>query len=240
MSNASISLSSVSFAWSDGTCVFSGLDLLVPAGRCGLVGTNGAGKSTLVRLISGELTPASGHIVVSGEVGYLPQDLTLNADLRVAEFLGIAAVLEAIHAVDGGAVDSAYFDVIGDDWDIEHRALAALSQLGLPGDTLDRRMGELSGGEITQLGLGRALIRKPDVLLLDEPTNNLDADARARLYDMVVTWPHTLLAVSHDRELLERLDRIGDLRGGEVRWYGGGYQAYAEQLPQSSRPPSRR
>jgi ATPase subunit of ABC transporter with duplicated ATPase domains len=230
MSNASISLSSVSFAWPDGTTVFSGLDLLVPAGRCGLVGTNGAGKSTLLRLISGELAPASGHILVSGEVGYLPQDLTLNADLRVAEFLGIGRVLEAIRAVGGGAVDPAHFDVIGDDWDVEHRALAALSQLGLPPDALDRRMGELSGGEVTQLGLARSLIRKPDVLLLDEPTNNLDADARARLYDMVLTWPHTLLAVSHDRELVDCLDRIGDLRGGEVQWYGGGYRAYAEQV----------
>jgi ATPase subunit of ABC transporter with duplicated ATPase domains len=65
---------------------------------------------------------------------------------------------------------------------------------------------------------------------LDEPTNNLDADARARLYELIATWPHTLLAVSHDRELLERLERIGDLRGGEVRWYGGGFQAYAEQV----------
>jgi ATPase subunit of ABC transporter with duplicated ATPase domains len=230
MSNLAISLSSVSFAWSDGTPVFSELDMLVPAERCGLVGLSGAGKSTLLRLISGELAPASGHIMVSGEVGYLPQDLTLDADLGVTEFLGIARVVEAIRAVDRGAVDPEYFDVIGDDWDVEHRALATLSRLGLPADALSRRMGQLSGGEVTQLGLARLLIREPDVLLLDEPTNNLDADARARLYDMVAAWPHPLLAVSHDRELLERLDRIGDVRGGEVRWYGGGYGAYAEQI----------
>src|SRR5215475_1061438 len=136
MSNPAISLSSVSFAWPDGSPVFSELDLLVPAGRCGLVGINGAGKSTLLRLIGGELAPTSGHILVSGQVGYLPQDLTPDADLRVAEFLGIAAVLEAIRAVDGGAVDPGYFDVIGDDWDVEHRALAALSRLGLPANAL--------------------------------------------------------------------------------------------------------
>jgi len=230
MSNLAISLSSVSFAWSDGTPVFSELDLLVPAERCGLVGLSGAGKSTLLRLISGELGPVSGHIMVSGEVGYLPQDLTLDADLGVAEFLGIARVVEAIRAVDRGAVDPEYFDVIGDDWDVEQRALAALSRLGLPADALSRRMGQRSGGEVTQLGLARLLIREPDVLLLDEPTNNLDADARARLYDMAAAGPHPLLAVSHDRELLERLDRIGGVRGGEVRWYGGGYGAYAEQI----------
>jgi ATPase subunit of ABC transporter with duplicated ATPase domains len=87
MSNPVISLSSVSFAWSDGTPVFSELDLLVPAGRCGLVGINGAGKSTLLRLIGGELAPESGHILVSGRVGYLPQDLMFDPDARVAEFV---------------------------------------------------------------------------------------------------------------------------------------------------------
>ena len=91
-------------------------------------------------------------------------------------------------------------------------------------------MGELSGGEVTQLGLARLLLDRPDVLLLDEPTNNLDAAARERLYDVVETWRGTLLVVSHDRELLERVDRIGDLRDGAVRWYGGGYSAYAEQV----------
>jgi ATPase subunit of ABC transporter with duplicated ATPase domains len=225
-----IKLSSVSFAWPDGTSVFSRLDLRVPVGRSGLVGINGSGKSTLLRLIGGELAPADGHVVVSGRLGHLRQDLTLDSDLGVAEFLGIARVLAAIRAVDGGCVDAGHFDVIGDDWDVEHRVLAVLGRLGLPADCLTRRMGELSGGEVTQLGLARLLIRRPDVLLLDEPTNNLDADARARLYDLVVTWPHTLFVVSHDRELLERMDRIGDLRGGGVRWYGGGYHAYAEQV----------
>lgn len=229
MSAYPIRLSSVAFAWSDGTPVLPGLDLLIPAGRSGLVGVNGAGKSTLLRLLAGELTPTSGHVSVSGEVGYLPQDLILDADLGVAEFLGIAPVLDAVRAVERGAVDPAYFDIIGDDWDVEDRALAELSRLGLPADALDRRIGELSGGEVTQLGLARLLIGRPEVLLLDEPTNNLDADARARLYDVVTTWPGTLLVVSHDRDLLGHVDRIGDLRGGEVRWYGGGYSAYAEQ-----------
>ncbi|GAB6983800.1 hypothetical protein JCM10369A_03240 [Nocardioides pyridinolyticus] len=95
---------------------------------------------------------------------------------------------------------------------------------------LDRRLGQLSGGEVTQLGLARLLLRRPDLLLLDEPTNNLDADARARLYDVVDGWTRSLLVVSHDRELLERMDRIGDLRDGAVRWYGGGYSSYAAQV----------
>lgn len=230
MSSSVISASGLSFSWPDGTPALSGLDLLVGPGRSGLVGTNGAGKSTLLRLVAGELQPTSGHITVAGEVGYLPQDLTLDVDQPVEDFLGIGAVRRAIRAVEGGDADPAHFDVIGDDWDVEDRAEAELSRLGLPTGVLDRRLGQLSGGEVTELGLARLLLRRPDVLLLDEPTNNLDTAAKARLYDVIDGWSRSLLVVSHDRELLERMDRIGDLRDGGVRWYGGGYSSYAEQV----------
>ena len=227
---AVISASRLGFTWPDGTPVLRDLDLLVGPGRSGLVGVNGAGKSTLLRLFAGALTPTSGHVTVTGEVGYLPQDLTLDVDQQVADFLGIGEVRRAVRAVEGGAVDEHLFETIGDDWDVEDRAVAELGRLGLPGDLLDRRLGEMSGGEVTQLGLARLLLQRPDVLLLDEPTNTLDTDARARLYDVVEGWSRSLLVVSHDRELLERMDRIGDLRDGAVRWYGGGYSAYAAQV----------
>jgi len=225
-----ITASGLTFAWPDGTPVLGDLDLLVSPGRSGLVGVNGAGKSTLLRLIAGALTPTAGHLTVTAEVGYLPQDLALDVHQPVADFLGIGDVRRAVQAVEDGAVDQHLFDTIGDDWDAESRAVAELGRLGLPEDLLDRRLGEMSGGEITQLGLARLLLRRPDVLLLDEPTNNLDADARRRLYDLVEGWSRSLLVVSHDRELLERMDRIGDLRDGAVRWYGGGYSSYAAQV----------
>ena len=228
--SAAITCTSLSFSWPDGTVALDGLDLAVGPGRSGLVGRNGSGKSTLLRLIAGELHPTSGRVGVAGEVGYLPQDLTLDVSQQVPSFLGIAEVVAALRAVESGSVEQRDFDVIGDDWDIEQRARAELSRLGLPPDVLERRMGELSGGEVTQLGLTRLLLRRPDVLLLDEPTNNLDTAARERLYDVVESWGRTLLVVSHDRELLERVERIGDLRDGTVRWYGGGYTAYAEQV----------
>jgi ATPase subunit of ABC transporter with duplicated ATPase domains len=228
--NAVVSASGLTFAWPDGTTALRDLDLLVGPGGSGLVGVNGAGKSTLLRLIAGILRPTSGHVSVAGEVAYLPQDLTLDVHQPVEDFLGIGAVRRAIRAVESGDVDPAHFDTIGDDWDIEERAAAELGRLGLAADVLDRRLGEVSGGEATQLGLARLLIRRPDVLLLDEPTNNLDAGARQRLYDVVDGWTRSLLVVSHDRELLERMDRIGDLRDGAVRWYGGGYSSYAAQV----------
>ncbi|WP_243057129.1 ABC-F family ATP-binding cassette domain-containing protein [Nocardioides sp. SR21] len=229
-SSSVIAASGLTFAWPDGTPALSNLDLLVGPGRSGLVGTNGAGKSTLLRLVAGELQPTSGHVTVAGEVGYLPQDLTLDVDQPVEDFLGIGAVRRAIRAVEGGDADPVHFDTIGDAWDVEDRAEAELARLGLPTDVLDRRLGQLSGGEVTELGLARLLLRRPDVLLLDEPTNNLDTAAKERLYDVVDGWSRSLLVVSHDRELLERMDRIGDLRDGRVRWYGGGYSSYAEQV----------
>lgn len=230
MPSAPIAVSGVSFTWPDGTPVLSGLDLLVPSGRSGLVGVNGAGKSTLLRLVAGVLSPTSGHLTVSGEVGYLPQDLTLDVDQPVEEFLGVGVVRRALRAIESGSVDPDLYDVVGDDWDVEERVVAELERLGLPGALLDRRIGEVSGGEATRLGLARLLLRRPDVLLLDEPTNNLDRASRERLYDVVDAWSRTLLVVSHDRELLERVDRIGEVRAGEVRWYGGGYASYAAQV----------
>jgi ATPase subunit of ABC transporter with duplicated ATPase domains len=231
---AVIAMSSVGLTWADGTTVLDGLDLLVGPGRSGLVGLNGSGKSTLLKLVAGTLRPTSGHVQVAGEVGYLPQDLALDVTQPVVDFLGLSAVRRAVRAVESGGLGedglAAALAAIGDDWDVEERAAAELDRLGLPKDVLDRHLGELSGGEVTQLGLARLLLQRPDVLLLDEPTNNLDARARERLLDVIGAWSRTLLVVSHDRGLLERVDRIGDLREGRVRWYGGGYAAYAEQV----------
>ena len=87
-------------------------------------------------------------------------------------------------------------------------------------------VGEVSGGEAVLLGLAAQFLRRPEVLLLDEPTNNLDLDARRRLDDAVLAWPGVIVLVSHDRALLELADQVGDLRDGELRWYGGNLTAY--------------
>ncbi len=218
-----LSFSAVGLTWPDGTVAFDGLDLLVSPGRSGLVGANGSGKSTLLRLAAGALTPTAGSVSVAGEVGYLPQDLTLDRASRVDDVLGVGTALRALRRLDAGSGEPDDLEAVGDQWDVEERVVAELERLGLDPSVLDRRLGNLSGGEVVRLGLARLLLRRPDVLLLDEPTNNLDAPARARLYDVLEAWPRTLLVVSHDRELLERVDRIGELRDGAVRWYGGGF-----------------
>ncbi|WP_330333574.1 ATP-binding cassette domain-containing protein [Streptomyces sp. NBC_00536] len=225
-----VTCSALSFDWPDGTPVFDGLQLAVGPGRTGLIGLNGSGKSTLLKLISGELTATDGQIAVASTVGHLPQGITLDTSLRVDEALGIATVRAALHAIEAGEATEANFTAVGDDWDVEERAIATLDQLGLGRIGLDRTVGELSGGESVLLRLAALLIARPDVLLLDEPTNNLDLRARRRLYAAVESWTGVLVLVSHDRELLDRVDQIAELREGEVRWYGGNFGAYEEIL----------
>ncbi|MFJ5916222.1 ABC-F family ATP-binding cassette domain-containing protein [Streptomyces ardesiacus] len=229
-SPTSLTCTALSFAWPDGTAVFDGLDVAFGPGRTGLVGANGAGKSTLLKLIAGRLTPAEGTVRVAGEVGHLPQNVTLDTALRVDEALGIDGRRAALHAIEAGDVSEEHFETVGDDWDVEERALATLGELGLGHVGLDRTVGELSGGESVLLRLAALLLERPDVLLLDEPTNNLDVYARKRLYAAVESWPGVLVVVSHDRELLDRVDQIADLRSGSVTWYGGNLTAYEEAL----------
>jgi ATPase subunit of ABC transporter with duplicated ATPase domains len=226
----SLTCTDLFFAWPDGDVLFDGLTFVAGPVRSGLVGRNGAGKSTLLRLIAGRLTPQRGAIRVSGELGYLPQDLTLDTALRVDQALGIAEIRAAITAIERGDASEANFAIVGDGWDVEERAEATLGKLGLGAITLDRSVGELSGGETILLGLAAELLKRPDVLLLDEPTNNLDLRARKHLYDAVDAFRGALVIVSHDRELLDRVDQIGDLRKGEVTWYGGNLTAYEEAV----------
>ncbi|WP_406078918.1 ATP-binding cassette domain-containing protein [[Kitasatospora] papulosa] len=229
-STTHILCSSLSFAWPDGSEVFDGFQLTVGGGRTGLIGLNGCGKSTLLRLIAGELDPTDGHIRTAGDIGYLPQDITLDTALRVDQVLGVATARAALLAIEAGDADEAHFAAVGDDCDVEERARAVLDQLGMSAVGLDRTVGELSGGECVLLRLAALLLARPSVLLLDEPTNNLDLYARRRLYDAVDAWAGVLVVVSHDRELLERVDRIADLRDGSVTWYGGPLSAYEEAL----------
>ncbi|RKS67853.1 ATPase subunit of ABC transporter with duplicated ATPase domains [Actinomadura pelletieri DSM 43383] len=222
--------SDLSFAWEDGTVVLDGLDVAFGTGRTGLVGVNGSGKSTLLKIIAGELRPASGTVTVEGEIGYLPQNLVLDDSATVADLLGVAGTRAALHAIERGEATEENFAAVGDDWDVEERAHAELGRLGLGHLHLDRTVPTLSGGEAVLTGLAAHLLARPDVLLLDEPTNNLDLDARRRLYDAVESWTGVLVVVSHDRELLDRVDEIADLRDGAVRTFGGNLSAYEELL----------
>ncbi|WP_440555870.1 ribosomal protection-like ABC-F family protein [Streptomyces sp. SCPE 10] len=230
MSDAAVVCSHLSFAWPDDTPVFHDLSFTVTSGGTGLVAPNGSGKSTLLKLIAGELKATAGSLSVSGTLGYLPQTLPLTGDLTVAEVLGVAEIIRALDAVESGDVSEEHFTTIGDDWDIEERTRAQLDRLGLADLTLDRGLDTLSGGQVVSLGLAAQLLRRPDVLLLDEPTNNLDLTARHKLYDVLEDFTGCLLLVSHDRALLDRMDRIAELAADELRLYGGNFSAYEDAV----------
>ncbi|GAA3167580.1 hypothetical protein GCM10020255_054050 [Rhodococcus baikonurensis] len=232
-SHSSLSLSDLTFTWPDGESVFSRTNFVFPSGRVGLVGLNGSGKSTLLRLIAGELSPESGSVTASGEVGYLRQDITLDPSVRVDDILDIHELRNALHRIETGDGSESDFALVDNNWDIEESALSTLHRLGLAKvvpDTaaLSRTVGTLSGGETVLLGLTATLLKNPQVLLLDEPTNNLDRDARSRVHAAVQQFPGTVLIVSHDRELLDTAEYTVELRRGDLRVFGGNYSHYQE------------
>ncbi|KAA0962644.1 ABC-F family ATP-binding cassette domain-containing protein [Microbacterium sp. ANT_H45B] len=228
--HSSVTLDRLSFAWPDGTVALDAVSGSFGAGRTGLVGRNGAGKSTLLRLIAGELSPTSGSLTTSGDVAYLPQQLTLDTGRRVAELLGVADALDAVRAIGSGDVDPSHFDTVADDWDIEARAEVSLAEAGLSPDVLDRTVGELSGGEAVLVAIAGIRLRRAPITLLDEPTNNLDREARSRLAAMIASWKGTLIVVSHDLSLLELMDDTAELYGRTLSVFGGPYSQWRAWL----------
>lgn len=220
----------VSFAWDDGSAALTDVSGAFGTGRTGLVGRNGSGKTTLLRIAAGALVPTSGSVTAIGDVAWLPQRLTLDVDRPVAELLGIAAPLAALRAIESGDADPRHFDVLGDRWDLEAQAHAALASAGLGPDALERRVGQLSGGESILTAIAGIRLSRPAVTLLDEPTNNLDRDARARLADMVQSWPGALVVVSHDVDLLDRMDDTAELYDSRLSVFGGPYREWRAWL----------
>lgn len=228
--NPSIRLQDLSFTWPDGRVALSHVSGTFGQGRTSLVGDNGAGKSTLLALIAGVLDPTDGTIVTSGDVGYLRQTLVLDATATVAGLLGIEPVLEALRAIEQGEVDVRHFDAVGDDWDIERRAHDALAEMGFHSLALDRGVDTLSGGEAMLIAIMGLRLQRTAITLLDEPTNNLDRETRAKVAALVESWPGALVVVSHDLDLLERVDETAELHDGRLSVYGGPYSAWRADL----------
>ena len=223
--SAFVILDSVSLTTPDGRPLFDGLTLAQARERTGLVGRNGCGKSTLLRLIAGEIEPSGGSVHRTGSIGMLAQ----LADDRgtVARALGVADSLARLRrlACGEGSLD----DAAEADWTLEARLQTALVETGLPAMPLDRPIASLSGGERTRVALARLVIEAPDVLLLDEPTNNLDADGREAVAQLLGRWRGGAIVASHDRALLERVDRIVELTRVGVTVFGGAWPAFAQQ-----------
>jgi ATPase subunit of ABC transporter with duplicated ATPase domains len=217
-------LDSISLTTPDGRPLFGGLTLALGRERTGLVGRNGCGKSTLLRLISGESEPARGSIHRAGSIGVLAQHL--DEGLNVAEALGVATALARLQRLESG--EGSLDDANDADWTIEGRLITALADVGLAALPLHRPIASLSGGERTRVALARLKVAAPDLLLLDEPTNNLDADGRKAVAELLSQWQGGAVVASHDRELLEQVDRIVELTPVGITVFGGRWSEFAE------------
>jgi ABC transport system ATP-binding/permease protein len=185
---------------------------LGPGDRVGIVGVNGSGKTTLLRSLTGE-RPLDGGRRVQGTTVQLAQLTQELVDLPPEQ-----RVLEATEAV-------AKFVRLGK---LELSASSVLERLGFPASRQWTPVGQLSGGERRRLQLTRLLMAEPNVLMLDEPTNDLDVDTLAHLEDLLDGWPGTLVVVSHDRYLVERVcDTVVALLGdGKITHLPGGIDEY--------------
>ena len=217
-------LDSICLTTPDGRPLFDGLTLALGRERTGLVGRNGCGKSSLLRLIAGEIEPASGSLQRIGSIGMLAQ--RIDERMAVDAALGIADELARLRRLERGK--GSLDDATEADWTLEARVQAALADAGLPALSLHRSVASLSGGERTRLALARLLIEAPDLLLLDEPTNNLDADGRRAVAQVLEHWQGGILVASHDRTLLERVDRIVELTPIGITIFGGAWPAFAD------------
>ena len=218
-----LTLDSVSVSTPEGRPLFSGLTLALGRETIGLVGRNGAGKSTLLAIIAGRAEPASGSVARQGGIGMLRQ-IQPAAGLTVSDALGIGDALDRLDRLDRGMGTAE--DAAEADWMLPTRLAEALADVELCGLDTTRAVASLSGGERTRLGIARLLLEAPDVLLLDEPTNNLDANGRAAIALLLDGWRGGAIVASHDRALLEHVDRIVDLSPVGITLFGGGWSAF--------------
>lgn len=189
--------------------------LIGPGDRFGIVGANGAGKSTLLKILDGTLTPTAGHVNIGKTVKFA----VLSQRLDELEKLGKYKVKEVLsrykpsYIVDGKEVTPGQL----------------MERLGFEAAQLMTPIRDLSGGQKRRMQLLLILLDEPNVLIMDEPGNDLDTDMLAVMEDLLDTWPGTLIVVSHDRYLLERVtDEQFALIGGKIRHLPGGVQDYLD------------
>lgn len=222
----SVTFSRLTYSGPDGQTFFSNLDLTFGPGRTGLVGRNGVGKTTLLRLIAGELTASSGTVTVAGRIGVLRQSVQPAADETVADLFGVRSSLALLERAMAGEADAE--ELAGADWTLEARLGEALSALELEASP-QTLLSTLSGGQRTRAALAALVFDAPELILLDEPTNNLDAEGRGTVAEMLENWRSAAIVVSHDRNLLERMDAIVELTNVGATSYGGNWSFYRER-----------
>lgn len=223
-------LHGVTYAHPNRDILFSDLHLNInKSDKIALIGNNGTGKSTLLKILSGQLHPVSGSVSAEEKSYYVPQLLDEYNSATVASVLQVEDKLRALHSILNGDASEKNLEILHDDWTLEERCSEAFGYWQLEGIDLSKKMDTLSGGQKTKVLLAGIMIHQAKIVLLDEPSNHLDASGRSLLYDYIKNTHHTLVVVSHDRTLLNLLDKMYELSNKGITVYGGNYDFYTAQ-----------
>ena len=231
----------------DKKALFEDVNAKFTEGNCyGVIGANGAGKSTFLRILSGDLEPTSGEVIITNgqRLSVLEQDHFKYDELTVLDTVimgnqrlyDIMKEKDAIYAkpdfteedgIKAAKLEEEFADMDG--WNAESGAETLLNGLGVDTDLHQSVMGTLEGGVKVKVLLARALFGNPDILLLDEPTNHLDLDAIGWLEEFLINFENTVIVVSHDRYFLNKVcTNIADLDYGKIQLYAGNYDFWFE------------
>ena len=227
--------------------LFEDVNIKFTEGNCyGLIGANGAGKSTFLKILSGELEPTNGDVIMNaGErLSVLQQDHYKYDEFMVLDtvIMGNKRLYEIMKEKDEIYAKEDFTDEDGiraseleaefagmDGWNAESDAATLLNGLGIETDIHYKMMSELDGNEKVKVLLAQALFGNPDVLLLDEPTNHLDLDAIAWLEEFLINFDNTVIVVSHDRYFLNKVcTHIADIDYAKIQLYAGNYDFWYE------------
>ena len=227
--------------------LFEDVNIKFTEGNCyGLIGANGAGKSTFLKILSGELEPTNGEVIMNdGErLSVLQQDYFKYDEFMVLDtvIMGNSRLYDIMKEKDAIYAKEDFTDEDGiraseleaefaemDGWNAESDAATLLNGLGIETDVHYKMMSELDGNQKVKVLLAQALFGNPDVLLLDEPTNHLDLDAIAWLEEFLINFDNTVIVVSHDRYFLNKVcTHIADIDYAKIQLYAGNYDFWYE------------
>ena len=227
--------------------LFEDVNVKFTEGNCyGLIGANGAGKSTFLKILSGQLEPTSGDIVITPgqRLSFLQQDNFKYDEYTVLDtvIMGNKRLYDIMKEKDAIYMKEDFSDEDGiraseleaefadmDGWNAESDAATLLNGLGIPTEDHYTQMADLPGAAKVKVLLAQALFGNPDILLLDEPTNHLDLDAIAWLEEFLINFENTVIVVSHDRYFLNKVcTNIADMDYGKIQLYAGNYDFWYE------------
>lgn len=233
-----------------GSILLDGLSFDIHEGECvGIMGRNGCGKTTLFRLLTGELTPDSGEIMIASnkklglisQIPHYPAGYTVN-DVLATAFAPLHAMKRRMEALESQMTESTPKAILneydslsaafhaGGGYEQEMQTDKICNGLGIGQTMRTQEFDRLSGGEKTRVNLGRLLLEKTDILLLDEPTNHLDLRSVEWLEAYIKKFKGTVLTISHDRYFLDQVvERIIEISAGKAEFYSGNYTFYLQE-----------